>query len=164
MKQIVPLGLALLYFSACTNEPPATTDAVTTPREVVEIQKRESGMREDAMKDALPPAERPPAKSGSDAEQTMERKVELMEAEFTYAADAAVFKYCADGERYNLLQNSGYQALEKAYLDAEPEPMQAALVQVTGFKAPHLKLDKENDRPTMVILSVSKVLPGRRCR
>ena len=155
-SQILPALFLTTLLVACNNEPPAGTASVSDPAEVVEMQKQESGLRNDAMTDVVLP-------ENAGNVQPVSKAVE-MTAEFTYAADAAVFKLCADGQRYNLLQNSGYQALEKAYLAAEPAPFQPVLAKVSGFKAPHLQLDKENKRPTMVVLKVEEILRDARCQ
>ena len=100
---------------------------------------------------------------GGDRDAKPANRTVTMRAEFTYGADAAVFKFCEDGQRYNLLKNSGYLKLEEAYLKAAPKPFQPVLVTVTGFKAPHLTLDQENKWPTMVVLDVEKVDSEARC-
>lgn len=149
----------LLIAAACSPDTPDTTTVVTNPSEVVELSKRESGLQEDAIADVQLPEE----KADADDKDVANRTV-TMQAEFTYAADAAVFKFCEDQTKYNLLKNSGYQKLEKAYLEADPAPFQPVLVTVTGFKAPHLTLDSENKRPTMVVLDVERVDKDARCR
>ena len=155
----VSLFAILSTAAACGTDTPDTTTAVTDPTEVVEVGKQESGLRKDAVADVQLPEEEPDVDGTGVANKTV-----TMQAEFTYAADAAVFKFCEDQTTYNLLKNSGYLKLEKAYLEAEPAPFQPVLVTVTGFKAPHLTLDPENKRPTMVVLDVERVDKDARCR
>ena len=165
-KRLSPLLIGACLFFACQTDPPAA-EAVVTPPEVNELSGKRSGSRQDAVTDVAgvdvevdtPNATKTDA---MDAQATTNRTVS-MTAEFTYAADAAVFKRCDNGVRYNLLQNSGYQALEKAYLAAKPDAFQPIYVRVSGFEAPHLVLDEENGRPTMVVLGVVETDKFKRC-
>jgi uncharacterized lipoprotein YbaY/heat shock protein HslJ/uncharacterized lipoprotein NlpE involved in copper resistance len=52
--------------------------------------------------------------------------------EFVYFADAAVFTECRTGLRFPVAMEGDYLALERAYLDARPEPMAPVVVTVKG--------------------------------
>lgn len=55
-----------------------------------------------------------------------------LSGEFTYLADAALFRECLTGHRWPVAMEGDYPALERAYLEARPEPGAPLLATLEG--------------------------------
>lgn len=83
----------------------------------------------------------------------------LLTGMFTYLADAAAIKLCADDRRLPVAMEGDYRALEGAYLQSEPQPGQPLLVTVEGLIA--LRPSAEEGRAPLATLVVERFVSVR---
>lgn len=83
---------------------------------------------------------------------------------FTYFADAATFRPCADGAVVPVAMEGEFLALQRAYLDARAEPMQPMLVDVEGrmLSRPSMEAGKP-PRRTLVVDRFVGAFPRETC-
>ncbi|MCP9773395.1 META domain-containing protein [Synechococcus sp. Tobar12-5m-g] len=85
---------------------------------------------------------------------------------FTYLADAATIRLCANGQRLPVAMEKDYLALERAYLKARPadKPGQPLLVHLDGLitQRPSIEAGQPPGR-TLVVEKFVNVLPGKVC-
>jgi heat shock protein HslJ len=86
-----------------------------------------------------------------------------MQGMFAYMADAALFTDCRLDLRFPVAQESGYLALERAYLGAEHEPGEAVLVTVEGRLTQRPPMEGSGTRETVVVDSFLNIWPGEEC-
>lgn len=55
-----------------------------------------------------------------------------MTGEFVYFADAALFTECMTGQRFPVVMEADYLALERAYMEHRPAPMAPVLARIDG--------------------------------
>lgn len=83
---------------------------------------------------------------------------------FTYLADAASIKLCADGRRLPVAMEEDYRALEAAYLKAHQQPGQALLVSVSGSVAARPSAEPgAAPRPALIVQRFINVWPRETC-
>lgn len=85
-----------------------------------------------------------------------------MTGEFVYFADAALFTECATGERFPVLMEADYLALERAYLDAELPPQAALLARLDGRIAEAEAMEGP-PRRSLTVERLHHVTPGGAC-
>jgi len=87
---------------------------------------------------------------------------------FLYVADAARFTDCASGRSWPVAMEGDFPALQRAYLDARPEPqagaMPAALMaQIEATVAQRPRMEGEGTMPTVVVERFVSIMPGEAC-
>jgi len=79
-------------------------------------------------------------------------------------ADAANTTLCFDGQRLPVLMEGDYKALEKAYLQANPQPGQPLLVSLEGLITQRPSMEEHNPpQTTLVVERFIAVWPGGSC-
>jgi len=86
-----------------------------------------------------------------------------MRGMFRYLADAAVFSDCVTGQRLPVAMAEGYISLERAYLEARPEPGGEMLVSFAGRIEERPPMEGDGTVPTVVVERYEGVWPGETC-
>jgi copper homeostasis protein (lipoprotein) len=86
-----------------------------------------------------------------------------MRGMYRYMADAALFMECRTGRRMPVVMEADNIELERAYLDAVPEPGGELLAVITGRIAQRVPMDGDAPAPAVVPLEFHAVWPGETC-
>ena len=86
-----------------------------------------------------------------------------MRGMFSYMADAPGFTECLTGQRMPVAMEEGYQALERAYLDARGEPGAPIMASLEGRIARRMPMEGPGPVPTLVVSRFIKLWPGEAC-
>jgi copper homeostasis protein (lipoprotein) len=86
-----------------------------------------------------------------------------MRGMYRYMADAALFEECLSGRRFQVAQEAGNVALERAYLDARREPGEPLLVEIQGRIAERPAMEGDAMVLTVVPERFIGVWPGETC-
>lgn len=86
-----------------------------------------------------------------------------MTGEYTYLADAAIFKECHSGKIYPVAENA---ELQKAYLAArgESQNIQPVLLQLKAHFARQPQPDSDRQQQVLIADSAFTFLPGKSCK
>lgn len=83
---------------------------------------------------------------------------------FTYMADAATITLCDDGRRLPVAMESGFKAIERAYLNAKPQPGQALLVSLDGTITQRPSMEESQEpRSTLIVNHFENIFPRETC-
>jgi copper homeostasis protein (lipoprotein) len=83
---------------------------------------------------------------------------------FIYMADAPSITLCNDGRRLPVAMKGDYKALEKAYLNAHPQPGQALLVSLEGLITTRPSQEESQPpHPTLVVEHFKNIWPRETC-
>ena len=85
-----------------------------------------------------------------------------MTGEFVYFADAALFTECMTGQRFPVVMEEDYLALERAYLDARAAPMAPLLARIDGRIAEAEQMEGP-PRRSVTVERLHHVTPGGAC-
>ena len=84
-----------------------------------------------------------------------------MKGEYTYLADAAIFKDCGSGKIYPV---DGNAALQEAYLTVRDENVQPVLLQFDAHFIEQPKPDSDELQNVLVSDGKAKFFPGKNCQ
>ena len=83
---------------------------------------------------------------------------------FSFMADAASITLCDDGRRLPVAMESGFKALERAYLNAKPQPGQALLVSLDGTIAQRPAMEESQaPKSTLIVNRFENIFPRETC-
>ncbi len=83
---------------------------------------------------------------------------------YVYMADAAIFQDCVTGLRLPVAMELDSLALERAYLEARPEPGAAMLVTFDGRISKRQRMEGEGTEEVMLVEHFDRVWPGADCK
>ena len=86
-----------------------------------------------------------------------------MRGMYSYMADAALFKECISGRRFQVAQEADNLALERAYLEAQRQPGEALMVSLQGRIAERPAMEGDAMVLTVVPEHFIRVWPGETC-
>jgi uncharacterized lipoprotein NlpE involved in copper resistance len=83
--------------------------------------------------------------------------------EFTYMADAALFRPCDDLDSRLPVQGPAYLELERAYLEARPGPGEPVFVELEGSIEEAPAMEGDGTVPTLMVTRVVRMDPSGSC-
>ena len=99
------------------------------------------------------------------SQSTASKSDSLLEGEFVYMADVALFYVCVQQKQYPVKGNAAYLEMERAYLNLrDMQPGQKVFTQLEGHFEDGPKTEGEGTESYIIVDRFHRFLQGRQCQ